>query len=240
MPWMLGAGLGLLRGGPLGSVVGGVVQHFMTKIFQKSLKRNLSAIRDEGGFVTCLVAALTHVCMGKGMVSINQTKVIYKFFAKNLGYNGEGLKYINEIIKEAKQINPDILYLTENYKKSTAGNYILLLLALAYQIALVDEGLIANVQERINFLANSLGVDPEDHNRIRAKFSLDALKTPYCILGISSSVSDEEIKTAYRQKVSEFHPDRVAHLGQDQEEAAHLMFLEVQAAFEELERVRGF
>ena len=127
----------------------------------------------------------------------------------------------------------------ENYKKATGGNYTLLLLALAYQTALVDGVSIFQVQERINTLAKDLGVDPDDHNQIRAKYSLEALKTPYHVLEIPPSASDDIIKKAYRQKASEFHPDRVAHLGQDQVEAAHLIFLEVQAAYRELEQVRG-
>ena len=240
MSWMLGVGLGLLRGGPLGAIVGGVVQHFITKKFQKSLKRNLSAVQDEAGFVTCLVASLSYVCMGRGSISPGQARVIHKFFARNLNYDGEGLKYINEIIRQSKRINPDVSYLAENYKKATGGNYILLLLALAYQTSLVDGALVNQVQDRINALANGLEVDPAEHNRVRAKYSLEALKTPYHILEISSSASDDEIRKAYRLKASEFHPDRVAHLGQDQVEMAHLMFLEVQAAYRELERIRGF
>lgn len=239
MSWLLGAGLGFLRGGPLGAAIGGAVQHFLTKKLKTGIKRNLSAVNNEGVFVTCLVSALTYVCLGRNEITSSQVKVIYKFFARNLNYDGKGFQYINEIIDESKRVNPEINWLAENYKKTTNGNYVLLLLALAYQVALVEGTLNSDIQSRINSLAKELSVDPEEHNRIRAKFSLKALKTPYTVLGVSFSATNDEIKKAYRIKASEFHPDRAVHLGQDRVEEAHLMFLEVQGAYRELELIRG-
>tara|TARA_B100000686_G_scaffold324974_1_gene381191 strand:- start:1949 stop:2671 length:723 start_codon:yes stop_codon:yes gene_type:complete len=239
MSWFLGAGLGFLRGGPLGALIGGAAQHFLTKNFQKEIRRNLSAVKDEGGFVVCLVSALTHICMGRDDITLCQTRVIHKFFARNLNYDGHGFKYIQEIINESKRINPDLAYLAENYKKSTDGNYVLLLLALAYQVALVEGALDLDVQSRINSLAEELAVDPEEHNRIRAKYCLEALRTPYTVLEVLPTATNAEIKKSYRLKASEFHPDRVAHLGQERVEEAHLRFLEVQTAYRELEKIRG-
>ncbi|SVC05690.1 uncharacterized protein METZ01_LOCUS258544, partial [marine metagenome] len=31
MPWIVGAGMGFLRGGPVGAVIGGALQHVLTK-----------------------------------------------------------------------------------------------------------------------------------------------------------------------------------------------------------------
>ena len=38
-------------------------------------------------------------------------------------------------------------------------------------------------------------------------------KSPYTVLGVPSTASDEEITQAYRQMAKQYHPDRVAHLG---------------------------
>lgn len=34
MSWILGAGMGFLRGGPMGAVIGGALQHIVTKTFE--------------------------------------------------------------------------------------------------------------------------------------------------------------------------------------------------------------
>ena len=37
MSWWMGAGLGFLRGGPLGAVIGGTIEHFLGKKLKKKL-----------------------------------------------------------------------------------------------------------------------------------------------------------------------------------------------------------
>lgn len=240
MSWLVGAGIGLLRGGPIGAVVGGALQHFLSKKLKKNIKSNLTGVVDETTFATCLVATLTKVCMAKGAaITVNEAKVIHRFFVKNLNYNGNDLKFINEIIKETQLFDPDLGALAERYKLAAQSNYGLLLLALSYQIALVENSLEEEAQEKINELSGFLGIDPDEHNRIRNKYALDALKTPYSILGIKSSASGEEIKKAYRKMALQFHPDKVMHLGGQQVERAHLKFLEVQEAYKNLEKIRG-
>ena len=86
MSWLIGAGLGLLRGGPLGAVVGGAMQYFITKSVRGKIKRNLPGIVDESSFVACLVVTLTKVAMTKGSVSSSDVALIHKFFIKNLDY----------------------------------------------------------------------------------------------------------------------------------------------------------
>jgi preprotein translocase subunit Sec63 len=38
---------------------------------------------------------------------------------------------------------------------------------------------------------------------------------PYQVLGISPNSNKKEIKSAYLNRLSEYHPDKVAHLGKD-------------------------
>ena len=114
-----------------------------------------------------------------------------------------------------------------------------MLLALSYQVALSGETLEKVTQDRISEVAKLLGVSYEEHDRIRKKYSLEMLATPYTILGLKNSASKEEIKQAYRQMVAKYHPDRVAHRGDDLAEDAHLKFLEIQSAYQELEHLRG-
>ena len=234
MSWLLGAGLGLLRGGPLGAVVGGAMQYFITKSAKRKIKRNLPGIVDESSFVVCLVATLTKVAMTKGKVTASDVKLIHKFFIKNLDYKKEDLQIINNLIDDTLRINPDLRLVMAQYKKATQSNYTLLVLALSYQLALHANNLNKKVQDGISELAELLGVSHKEHDRIRQNYSLDNLKTSWSILGVESNASNPEIKRAYRKMALLYHPDKAEYLGQDQAEEAHLKFLEIQDAYNKL------
>ena len=64
----------------------------------------------------------------------------------------------------------------------------------------------------------------------------------YAILDCTSSSSDSEVKKAYRKKVSEFHPDKIAAKGLPAEftKFANDKFREIQEAYEEIKKVRKF
>jgi len=57
---------------------------------------------------------------------------------------------------------------------------------------------------------------------------------PYEILGVSPSDSTEAIRAAYRARMQEYHPDKVAHLGEELRALAHRKAQEIQRAYEEL------
>ena len=240
MSWLLGAGLGFLRGGPLGAIVGGAVQHVITKKARKLIRRGLPGVVDESAFATCIVVVMTKLCMVKGHITPREVETIYRFFVKNLHYTQKDLGSINQVIRETIRVNPDLNPVIQKYRSSAEGRYRSLLLVLSYQVALIENFLSEEVQGGINELARLLDISYEEHDRIRQKYSLDVLVTPYSILEVDSSASNEEIKKAYWRLAAKYHPDKVTHLGGEKVEEAHLKFLEIQEAYQELEKSRNF
>jgi len=54
------------------------------------------------------------------------------------------------------------------------------------------------------------------------------------ILGVSRNASSDAIQAAYRARMQEYHPDKVAHLGVDLQELAHEKSQEIQRAYQQL------
>lgn len=234
MSWLVGAGLGFLRAGPLGALVGGAVHHFITKAAKKKVQQRLPGVVDENLFVTCIVVVLAKVAGVKGQITALEVEAIYRFFVKNLDYDSTDLEQINRVIEETLKVNPDLHPVIERFLKAGQGNYRELLLTLAYQIALIEASLNSEMQEGINEIAELLGLSYKAHDQIRKKYALGALVTPYSLLGVEADASQDEIKRAYRKKAIECHPDRVVNEGQVEVEAAHVRFLEIQEAYRKL------
>ncbi len=76
--------------------------------------------------------------------------------------------------------------------------------------------------------------DTPGENRTAEKEN--APRSPYDILGVSPSATQNEIKTAYRKLASQYHPDKVAHLGEELQKLADQRFKEIQHAYEQLVR----
>ena len=59
-------------------------------------------------------------------------------------------------------------------------------------------------------------------------------RNPYEVLGVTKTASIEEIRAAYRQLANQYHPDKVAHLGEEFKVLAEKRFKEIQKAYQEL------
>ena len=57
---------------------------------------------------------------------------------------------------------------------------------------------------------------------------------PYEVLGLQPGATPDEIRSAYRLASQRYHPDKVAHLGDEFQELAHRKFQEIQKAYETL------
>ncbi|MBE0645375.1 MAG: DnaJ domain-containing protein [Bacteroidetes bacterium] len=62
----------------------------------------------------------------------------------------------------------------------------------------------------------------------------------YNVLGLTPSATEAEIKKAYRKLMSQYHPDRVATLGEDLQRAASEKAMTINEAYHIIERRRGF
>jgi DnaJ like chaperone protein len=70
------------------------------------------------------------------------------------------------------------------------------------------------------------GADRTEHH--------DRPRSPYEILGVDPTASLEDIKKAYRSLAGKYHPDKVAHLGDEFRRMAEQRFKEIQQAYQEI------
>ena len=64
--------------------------------------------------------------------------------------------------------------------------------------------------------------------------------SPYSILGVSETASMDEVEQAFRRKISEYHPDKVANAAPELKELAEQRAREINTAFEQIQKKRKF
>jgi DnaJ like chaperone protein len=90
----------------------------------------------------------------------------------------------------------------------------------------------------IQTIANYLNINRNDYESIKAMFAKDE-KAAYRILDVSPSVSNDELKRAFRKMANKFHPDKVAHLGVEMQKLAEEKFKAVNDAYQQIKKDRG-
>jgi uncharacterized membrane protein YkvA (DUF1232 family) len=62
----------------------------------------------------------------------------------------------------------------------------------------------------------------------------NGFRSSYEILGVSADATWEQIQAAYKEKIKQYHPDKVSHLGEEFSHLANEKFLEIQKAYGDL------
>jgi len=78
--------------------------------------------------------------------------------------------------------------------------------------------------------ASEAGSGPGSAAGAKSSKAFDA----YEVLGITRSASRDAIQAAYRSRMQEYHPDKVAHLGEELQQLAHEKSQQIQRAYRQL------
>lgn len=109
-----------------------------------------------------------------------------------------------------------------------------------FHIASADRALHPGEDAFLHTVAERFGFSESAYRHVRAQFVEDA-GSPYDVLGIDPSASDEQVKARHRKLVRENHPDLVVGLGLPDEmiAVANRKLAAINAAFSVIAKERG-
>ncbi|HRP60185.1 MAG: TerB family tellurite resistance protein [Flavobacteriales bacterium] len=234
----LGGGLGWAFGGPIGAILGFAVGSAIDSVVtvEGSVINNQSNKRKANDFSLSLLVLIAAVMKADGKVLKSELDYVKNFFLKQFGseHTQELLITLREILKKDIPIQEVCLQI----KTYTLYPARLQLIHLLFGVASVDGQVQQDELNVIKIIAGNLGIKPNDFASIKAMFFKE-VDGDYKILEIEKSVSDEEVKKAYRRMAVKYHPDKVSHLGEEFQKSAKEKFQKVQEAYENIKKQRG-
>ncbi len=193
-------------------------------------------------FVWLLVQILIHTAKIDGQITRDEIQTIHRFFQYNLRYSQTQMHWVKELIKEATNSTQSLDALLHEFKSSFAYEPRLILLELVYQVLYTKTTVPEDELKVARYIAAFLDISDYDQRTVEAKYRYkqqygatpgrDMSEQHYATLGLEKGASMEEIKKAYRKLSMQYHPDKVAHLGNEFKAVAEAKMKEINAAYD--------
>ena len=237
---LIGATVGWWLGGPIGMIIGGLIgsaAESSTSSVKNIFHEHDSSRQAQGGFYASLLVLMAAVMKADGKILNSELDYVKRYLIGTLGSEKakEYLMLLRDILKKHIPTRDVCTQIRVNLDYSSR----LELIHLLYGIGLADGQLDESEAELIYIIASQLGISNQDIISLRNTYS-STIDSAYKILEIEPTVSNEEIKKAYRKMALRYHPDKVEHLGDDFRKSANEKFQKVNEAFEKIKKQRGF
>ena len=252
--------IGLVTGGIVGLVIGLIVGHFFDRALGRAFKfaspENLQRIRDSFFETTFRLSGF--LAKADGRVSEQEIAHTEQVFVQ-LGLNADQRKRAIECFREgsAADFSPEetisAFIEATGKQRQLVHTLLLFLISLAHADGKLEppehavlvqiSSLLGVSAAQLDALQKMAQAQGQFHGSAGAQYasSGDAVAAAYKALGIDSTVSDKELKRAYRKLMSEHHPDKLIAKGVPEEmiKVATERSQDIQAAYETVQRYRG-
>lgn len=235
----IGASVGWYFGGPIGAIIGLALGSLLDNSSASTKKyTRVKTQTQSGDFEVSLLILASLVIKADGKQDRRELDFVRRQFVQM--YGKDRANHAFRLFKEInKQTNISIRQVCLQIQQMMDHASRLQLLHFLFGIAKADGHVVASEVSTIAQMARYLGISAKDFDSIKAMF-YNAVGNAYKILEIDQKASIQDIKKAYRRMAKKYHPDKVQHLGPEHQRGAEEKFRNVQEAYEQLQKERGF
>lgn len=232
--FFIGRWPGAIFGFFLGRLVDSSIESNSTDTPPKNRQR--SSYNNTNNFSSHLVMLTAAMMQADSKVLKSELDYVKAFYVRYFGEerSKDMLLVLREMLKQTINLPQICLQM----RTTMSYNERLILLQFMQGIALADGVVNAQEQDILLKIAHYLGISSADYNSTNATYKQDST-ADYEILEIQPNATNDEVKKAYRKMAVKYHPDKVAHLGEEVQKAADEKFKRLNQAYESIKKTRG-
>ena len=194
-------------------------------------------------FYVTLTSLAAKMAKADGVVTKQEINIFDQFVKNELKLSTEERKIVAQIFNKAKNSPEDPMSFARQFREMIGYQPEVLqtMVHLLFRIAVADGYYHPAEEKFIRQVAEIFGLSHTEFEQIRALF-VKVNHKAYQILGLTPEASVQEIKTAYKKLVNQYHPDRLMSKGipEDFIQLANEKMIEINAAYEQIRKERGF
>ena len=261
MGW-IGTSIGALFGARGGSIllgiIGAVIGNWIEEAVKGSVKGGGARIgggdagKGELTVLAAISAMMAKMAKADGLITAEEVRYCESVF-DSLGLRGEKREYCIRIFRTAKSDAHTIYEYAESFARAQHDrNMREIVYDILWDVACAD-GVVSPAELAIlSRITASLGISPAQFGWQCSRRGVGGARRgaggtapydadPYAILGASRSATDDELRTAYREKAKALHPDRLRAEGLSEElmGKANEQMAKVNDAWARIKRERG-
>ncbi len=226
--WIAGA-IGWAFGGPIGAAIGYLGAQYLDK---KGVSNDLD--------ISLLVLS-SAVVQADGLIKDSEKAFVKDYFIKVFGFN-KATSYLDVFNKLNNQKINNIPDICRQIKNNVNNAGLLEILHFLFGIAASDQEIHSLESDMIFEISQLLGINQYEFNSIKSMFVVNDSSNQkyYDILGVSLNSDEAAIKSAYRDLVKKYHPDKLINVSPEIKDLAKEKFNSVNEAYNVIKKSKNF
>lgn len=253
----IGGVMGFMALGPLGALAGyaiGSLFDTAASAEQASAGKDgydepvTAAAGQRNSFLFSLLVMASYIIRADGKVMHSEMEFVRNFLRRHFGEQAvaEGQQILLNLFEERKRMDQrdpmafrnTIRACGEQMASHLSYEERLQLLNFLVMIAKSDGSVCEAEIDALKEVTVAMGLPLREMDSM-LHLNGNNLEEAYKVLEVEPSVTDEEVRAAYRKLALKHHPDKVAALGEDIRKAAEIKFQQINAAKERVYKARG-